>query len=264
MGFLNRCLPMAPTGPQACLCAMGLGSFLAVTSPSPAQAGLQLITNGSFSTTTLASPGGYICPSGMTSATCQMGSAVTGWDSTCNSTCGSGATVASLLYAGTNGSAFNGGIGLWSVTDSPGGGNFIAIDGDSTYTASLFQTIGGLSVGSEYILTFDQAAGQQKGTSGPTTEQWKVQFGSSSSVQYSYDMSTPTHGYVPWNGVTMKFIATSTSEVLTFFALGTPGGEPPVVLLDDVSLVLPEPPTFGIAAVGLVALAAARRRKRAA
>ncbi len=255
MRQLARILPMAAAGPQACLCAMALGCCLAVS--SPAQAGVQLITNGTFSATTLSSPGGYLCPSGMTSASCQLGSAVTGWDSTCNANCGSGATVASLLFPGTNGSAFNGGIGLWSIQNTPNNRNVVAIDGDQTYTASFFQTVNGLVAGNEYVLTFNQAAAQQNGTSGPTTEQWKVQFGSSP-AQYSYDMSNPNHGFVPWNSVTMNFTATSASEVLTFFALGTPGGEPPVVLLDDVSLMLPEPP----AAALLIALAASRARRR--
>jgi hypothetical protein len=35
---------------------------------------------------------------------------------------------------------------------------------------------------------------------------------------------------------TMNFTADNTSDLLSFFAVGTPNGEPPFVLLDGVSL----------------------------
>ena len=55
---------------------------------------------------------------------------------------------------------------------------------------------------------------------------------------------------------TFTYKATSTSEVLSFFAVGTPTGVPPFVLLDGVSLnaSVPEPETLTMMATGLVGM----------
>jgi hypothetical protein len=227
------------------ICLAGFGN--------PARA--NLVQNGFFTSTTLASPGGYICAAG---STCS--SNITAWSSSCNAGgCGNGATVASLLFPSTNGSAFNGGIGLWSISNPPTAGNIIAIDGDQTYTASLSQTITGLTPGESYQLQFYQAAAQQLATFGPTTEQWKVSLGGE--TQLSTLMDNASQGFVPWNQQTMTFTASAASEVLTFMALGTPQGEPPVVLLDAVSLTgVPEPATVALLGGGLLALFTARKR----
>ena len=223
-----------------------------------------LVQNGSFESTTLSSPGGYFCQAG---STCT--SNVTDWASSCNfSSCGNGNTVLSLLFAGTNGSAFNGGIGLWGpIADSPDGGNFVADDGDSTYGAAISQTINGLVTGDTYSLSFYQAAAQQSGSNGPTTERWQVSLGSD--TQLSTLMTNPSHGFQSWNQQTMTFTATSTSEVLTFLAVGTPSGVPPVSLLDGVSLIstsVPEPgaiyvTALGLGLLGLCAIRTQRKRR---
>ncbi len=217
-----------------------------------------LVQNGTFTQTVLGKPGGFICASG---STCT--SNITDWGSACatNATCGNSSTVASLLFPGTNGSAFNGGIGMDSMTDTPASGNMIAIDGDSTYTAPLFQTINGLTAGTSYVLQFLQAAGQQAGSGGPTTEQWEVSLGSQ--TQDSSLMNNPSGGFTAWNAQTMVFTATSSSELLNFMALGTPQGVPPVVLLSDVSLTAaPEPASLVLIGSGVVAVWAARKRAR--
>jgi hypothetical protein len=227
---------------------------------TPAKAG-NLVMNGSFESTTLDNPGGYFCQAGPTCV-----SNVTDWNSVCNAGgCGNGSTVLSLLFAGTNGGAFNGDIGLWGpIADSPDGGNFVGADGDPQYSAAFSQEINGLDVGQSYILTFDQAAAQQNGTSGATTEKWQVSLGSE--TQDSAVMDNPSHGFQAWNQQTMTFTATATSELLTFLAVGTPGGEPPVSLLDGVSMVssaAPEPANLVLAVAGLVGLAVLRARRRA-
>jgi hypothetical protein len=224
----------------------------------PARA--DLITNGNFETTSLSSPGGYFCQAGSTCV-----SNVADWTSVCDaSSCGTGATVLSLLFASTNGSAFNGGIGLTgTIADSPDGGNYVGADGDPQFSAPFSQTINGLDIGSVYTLTFDQAAAQQAGTSGDTTERWQVTLGGD--TQLSTLMTNPSGGFQPWNQQSMTFTATSTSEVLTFLALGTPGGEPPVSLLDGVSLVgTPEPSSLfmGFMSAGLLGVCAVRRQRK--
>jgi hypothetical protein len=196
------------------LCVIGI-ACLAWT--VPAQATVNLVQNGQFLTTSLSSPGGYICAVGFPCT-----SQVADWGSDCNfGSCGNGGTVADLLFHGTGGVAFNSGNGLWAVSDSPDGGNYVAIDGDPTFTAPLFQTISGLTVGHEYELQFWQSSGQQFGTAGATTQKWGVTLGGGAE-QFSTLMNTPSEGSTPWTLQTMDFFATGASEVLNFMSIGTP------------------------------------------
>jgi hypothetical protein len=151
-----------------------------------ANASTNFVTNGDFETlsatalnanSTMSTDGGFICA---TSGNTTCASNLEDWSSTCHAQsgsvpgggsgfgCGATGTVASIIFAGTNGTAFNNHIGLYSAQNSPTGGNFIAIDGDPAYNASISQTIAGLTVGDTYSLSFDMAAAQQKGTTGNT------------------------------------------------------------------------------------------------
>ncbi len=221
-----------------------------------------LVQNGSFESTTLVSPGGYICQLGITCI-----SNVANWDSACAlaGPCGTGGTVASLLFPGTNGVAFNSFNGLaGTVSDSPNGGNFVAIDGDPFFVAPLFQTINGLTPGATYVLRFYQAAGQQIGAPGDTTERWQVTFGGQ--TQLSDLMLNPNQDFQPWQPQTMTFVATAASQVLTFLSVGTPAGGPPVALLDGVSLIaaVPEPATWTILIASMIGFGALAWRRRKA
>jgi hypothetical protein len=239
----------------ALLCAAGLRP--AAASP--------LITNGSFTATSLASPGGYICQNGSgVGSTCT--SNLTGWTGTCSSDgCTGSNTPASLLFAGTTNltvSAWNGGLGLYpTIANAPGGGNVVAIDGGSQYRSSISQTVTGLKVGDSYSLAFTQGAAQQEGETGATTEQWQVTFGTRTDT--STLMNNASEGVVGWNAQSMFFIATATSETLTFLALGTPSNEPPVVLLADVALNdIPEPADVVLLAACVLGLITLRRRAK--
>jgi hypothetical protein len=146
---------------------------------------------------------------------------------------------------------------------SPDGGNFILADGDPPYADPFEQTITGLTVGQSYTLRFWQAAGQQAGFQGATTERWRVTFGSD--VRLSDQFNLPEGGVGPWERQTMTFVATATSQLLEFLAVGTPGGGPPISFLDGVSLeatTVPAPASLGLLGMGLLGLLAARRRKR--
>jgi hypothetical protein len=239
---------------------VGMACF-ASWSVAPAQAGVNLVTDGEFLATSLSSPGGYLCNTG-SFGDCTS-SNLTDWNSTCLSACGDGATPASLLFPGTNGVAFNGGIGLASATDAPLGGNTVAIDGDPLFRASIFQTVSGLIAGQTYTVNFEQAGGQQRGSGGPTTEFWAVSLGSS--TQDSTTINTPPGGFTGWFSQSLTFTATAASEVLNFTAFGTPSGEPPVALLADVSLnaAVPEASTWALMVLGFTGLgfAAYRRTK---
>jgi hypothetical protein len=65
----------------------------------------------------------------------------------------------------------------------------------------------------------------------------------------------------------MTFTATSSSEVLSFLATeGGPFGGQPIILLDGVSMNVPEPTSIGLLAIGLLAMLAGpmvlRRKSR--
>ena len=175
--------------------------------------------------------------------------------------------------------------------DPPSGGNFIQADGNPDYESVFGQLLTGLVVGTQYDLSFYQAAGQQQSFSGPTTEQWRVFFGTDlpsaitlsgpTAGVYSVNvpggtveqdspiMNTPSQGVTPWNQVTLTFTATSTSEYLTFLAWGNGGSnanQPPTVFLAGVNgATAPEPATLsimGVALAGLGGLVSRRRAKR--
>lgn len=152
------------------------------------------------------------------------------------------------------------------TTLSPnGGGNFVALDGDSDYAGFISQTINGLTVGQQYKLTFDWAASQLINRSGATTDSLRVSFGSS--TQSTGVVAVPSEGFVGWFSESMTFTATNTSQLLSFLAVGTPQGLPPIAVLDSVSLTtnVPEPATWAlmVSGFGLVGFALRRRAPRA-
>ncbi len=237
-----------------------------------------LVQNGSFEMTSLSGSGDFNQPG--PSSTLGPGiSNVANWTVNCiNPTtlqtppfgyCGAGNPILTVVFPGT--ATTN--IGVGNATDalygpmpatSPDGGNFVAGDGDPNYSAAFSQTINGLTPGSSYVLSFYQAASQIVGFSGATTDQWQVTLGNQ--TELSSLMSDPSQSFVPWNFQTLTFQATSSSEVLTFLAVGSPLGAPPIALLDAVSLTsTPEPSVLALLSLGAVALIVVYvyRRKRA-
>ena len=253
---------------SAWLHAAGLAMLVLCALATPAAADtLNLVQNGTFTQTTVSgSAGGFLCAN-TGGNVCK--SQVTNWVGTCATLgCTGTSTPSSVLFAGTNGAAWNGGFGLyWSgIGDPPLGGNTLAIDGDPTYSSVLSQSVGGLNVGQTYVLQFYQAASQQVGLSGATTEQWSVNLGGGT-AQTSALMRTASQSATGWQQVTMTFVATAASEVLKFVALGTPSGEPPVCLLGDVSLdaslgtSVPEPMTLALMGAGVLCLGLVRQAR---
>jgi hypothetical protein len=223
---------------------LGISASMALA--GSAVAGGNLVQNGTFTNTTIPYPGGQIFSSAQ----------IPGWTL-------SGCCVASLLYPGNNGSAFNGGFGLWQLSDSPiAGANMFADDGDFYYHSTLSQVITGLTPGKTYELSFYQAASQMIYYESATTEWWEVTFGD------NYDFTTPVQnapagGQAPWTLLNYTLVADSTSEVLSFLSQSPDIGVPPVAVLTGISIIpVPEPAGWATMLLGIGGLGALARRRR--
>jgi hypothetical protein len=204
---------------------------------------------------------------------------------------GTPAGIGDLVFIDAPGTATSpvGGYAVYGpFNNPPPGGNFVQADGNPDYESTFEQNITGLTVGDHYTLNFWQAAGQQSGFVGSTTEQWKVFFGvtgvvtlnctggscTASSADGEIDspiMNTPSGGVTDWNLVSLDLVATAADETLTFLAWGNGGSEanlPPTVFLAGVnSPALPEPASlslFGAGVLGLGGILRLRRAKRKA
>ncbi len=251
--------------------------------PAYATGATNLVTNGDFSTTSGSSGGG--ASTQIASGSTQY---LTGWTMSGRTgtpgTPGLGFVFASgqgdnqnngagaYLYGPNNTTPVNNGLPANSGSTTTGGyggqagGNYVALDADPGVSGTLSQSISGLTVGSGYALTFEWATAELdvSGSTTATTESLQVSLGSQ--TQSTATLSTAAAGFDPWRQATMFFTATSTTETLSFLAVGGPSGDPPTVLLDAVSLVYaPEPSTWAIMLVGVGGLAAfttMRRRSR--
>ncbi len=245
------------------LSAIGLAAGLLVTSLSASAQ--NLVTNGSFETT-----------NGITASSVITNSNLTGWSIDYTGTFqNAGYKFASVYYSAAEATTL-GATGTddqdpyWimaslNAQDSTDGGHFVAIDGDPGFSAVLSQTISGLIIGNTYTLSFEMAGAQEDDKFGDTTDSWRVSFGNQ--VQDSAVISNNTHGFTDWINQSMTFTASSASQVLSFLAVGTPTGLPPVSLLDGVSLVnstvpaVPEPSTWAMLLAGVGALAFVSRKR---
>ena len=230
---------------------------------SPARAS-NLILNGSFDVTGTTT--GSFSNTGQTAT-------LPGWVAPVRSdnnqiTCvvpGSATAAPNLICIGTGATQTQPKFSVWAAPGpSPNGGNYFLEDGWTTGQVALSQTVTGLKVGHTYQLSFWQASAQEDclfddGTScDPTvpplnteTEQWQVTFGAT--TINSTLMTTPIHTSIPWNEQIMNFTATSTSQLISFLALGTPTNGPPLVLLDGIDLEeTPEPGSGALIALGLL------------
>ncbi len=159
---------------------------------------------------------------------------------------------------GQSSDAFNG-RGPLGATDP---NNFLIADG-SFHATSIYQTMNNLTVGDHYQVAFDWAAGQWSQNTGATTEQWQVSFGSSTAATKVFDLNSKS--FSGWMQASFTFTATATSEPLAFLALGTPSGNPPMLLLDDVQLYdTPEPAAAALLVIGMGCVGVSARRRRAA
>ncbi|WP_231512473.1 PEP-CTERM sorting domain-containing protein [Paucibacter sp. KBW04] len=230
------------------------GLLLSLACAAPQAQALELVTNGSFSSTTNG-----------TNKQVGYNTNLTGW----SVPSGNYSFVFSDISATVSGNS--GPLSLWNgsnggsalASNSPTGGNFFAADPVWGTQGPLTQTLTNLAAGT-YQVSFDWAAAQQYGYTGDTWESWTVKLGSAAS-QSTVTFNNPSHGFTGWKHETMTFTVGAGNAVLSFLAGGGPNGVPPFALLDSVSVTaVPEPSTFALFALGLGAVVAARRKTRSA
>jgi hypothetical protein len=176
----------------------------------------------------------------------------------------------------------------------PNAGNYVQADGNPSYESSFSYQLTGLTAGNKYTLSFYQAAGQQSGFSGATTEQWIVSLAAdaltvsyapagcgngkctatygdldpNASIAATTLMMTPSEGGTPWQYVSVTLTADATTDLLSFLAWGNGGStvnEPPTLFLTAVDAppgLAPEPAALSVLGVGLVGLGGVARRRR--
>lgn len=242
-------------------CAVTL--FLASTSARANT--INLVQNGNFETNSGAGQVGY-------------NTSITGWSMASAHSPGYTFLFASGKADNTGANGQYGNLSLWGPgkgsanglpASSPAGGYFLALDSDFQMDA-IQQTINGLTPGDYYTVGFWWAAAQQYTFNGSTYDTFQVSLGGTTHTTSELDI--PSHGFSGWKYQTFTYKATSTSEVLSFLAVGGPNpytknSVPPFALLDGVSITpAPESPSAYLLLTGCVCLGAMaffRRRQLA-
>ena len=145
---------------------------------------------------------------------------------------------------------------------SPDGGYFFGAQ-VGFQVGSLSQTVGGLTAGTDYELSFYWAEANLTGNSAPTTSAWSINFGSETGS--TVGTSVASNGFNGWLSYTQTFTASSANQTLSFSPTGSGTGG--FALLDGVSMTevtipVPEPSTYALGAIatGIMGILARRRK----
>ena len=242
---------------QARNLALTAAAFSAIALSAQAGPTVNYVTNGDFNSTNcgtsnceLGNGGGY----GDTST-----GALTGWTTTSGYSWvvySTGAGNSAIPGGSINLNGQSGAVSMNFASLSPTGNNFLVQDSNFN-TGTLSQTLTGLTIGATYSVSFSEAAAQQSGFSGQTSDYWTVGFGTK--TLDSPTLTIGMGGFSGWVQVALNFTAAASSQVLSFTAVGT--GAPPFAALDGVSVQVPEPASFALLGAAVLGLAAIRRRR---
>ena len=253
--------------------------FSLLTLPAEADTPLPGLTNLNFLTYTGAAPKNTfvnVNPTGWTGGSGLIYIDTPGNASNPNSACG--VTPGTITT-----------YGCPSTLAIPGGYNLVEADGNPDYESGFNYSLSGLTKGTTYTLSFYQAASQQTGFTGNTTEQWIVSLGTagltdtisggfgtyhnadaSASIVATTLMNTASGGMTDWQFVTVSLKADATSDLLSFLAWGDNGNTvtlPPMVFLTGVNspagLATPEPGSIVLFGSVLLGVGAIIRRRAA-
>jgi hypothetical protein len=155
-----------------------------------------------------------------------------------------------------------------------GTGHFINLDGDPSFQGAISQSINGLVQGQQYKLSFSWGAVQRDNETGAITDNYlDVSLGDQHFFTQNIPPSLvgvnlPEQGFSGWFTTSHIFTWNGTGgNVLNFLAHGKPGGHPPSINLDGISLTaVPEPTTWALliaGGFGLLGVGARRRRQTA-
>jgi hypothetical protein len=169
-----------------------------------------------------------------------------------------------FVYLPGSTSATPGAIVMATNPTSPTGGNYIASDPEYETGAPIAQVINGLTIGKTYAVSFAWAEAQQTGFQNSIAPYWAVELcasyttpdtcSSTAGAQDTTAVTIPTQTFSGWMYQTFDFVATSSTELLSFLSQA-PSGNPPFALLTNVSMTqVPEPASVALLLSGLAGM----------
>jgi hypothetical protein len=145
-----------------------------------------------------------------------------------------------------------------------------SIDLNALGPGGLSRTLGGLTPGGTYRVSFYLAGNPFNGSTYPTLQTGTLNFGSSSQA-LSFNAAGRTPSNMGWIPLTYNFVATASTQNLSFLSTDA-AGDPNGLVLDGVSVEfvngpppppgIPEPGTMAMIGGGLAGLAFLRHRRR--
>lgn len=147
-------------------------------------------------------------------------------------------------------------------TVSPDGGTWVGLGIDGSYIERFGQTLSGLTIGQTYTVSWqaanfgvNNASNSYLGSNAIGVMLDGVSIGQGATLSLSSSWSTES----------LTFVATSTSQLLSFSLAGTDkaylGIDGISVTAGGVTPAVPEPATWALMAIGLVGVGAMRRRQ---